>query len=514
MSTATQEPPVSEQPAPKKVVRIKRLQIGINVLVQLVVLFVIVAMVNFISFKHFKRWDFSRNQKYALSEQTRQILGGLKKPVHAVIFFSSGQEIYGDLTGLLREYEFASNKQFQTEAVDPYRNFSRARELQAKYKFGSNENVLILDYEGKNKFVNAADMAEMDVSMAMYGQPPTVKAFKGEQAITSALLELTEEKQNKVYVLAGHGEPDLSQAPAAPGARATGTESIKALKTYIDRQNIKSEPLKLADVDRVPGDARTLLLIAPKYDFSEREMLMIRAYWERKGRLFISLDPTRPLPRLTAFLDENGLRPADDRVLRTVAMGPVTGILRDVTGAFTGASPITKRLEGVSTQFVGQTQSLSADPAKTAPLGIKVTPLIEAAKEFWGETDYRGGEGSPVFFDPRKDHAGPLTVAVSVEKGALADSRVNVETSRMVVIGNGDFLKDQGLTEVGLDFTLSGLNWLLNREEIIGVAPKEKKMFTLNLSEDQIATIMYTVMGAIPGAAALLGILSWWTRRR
>jgi hypothetical protein len=176
-------------------------------------------------------------------------------------------------------------------------------------------------------------------------------------------------------------------------------------------------------------------------------------------------------------------------------------------------SPITKRLEGVGTQFLGQTESISIDRARAQTLGISVASLIEAGEGFWGETDYHG-ESTPVYFDPKKDHAPPVTIAVSVEKGGLADSRVSVDTARMIVVGNGDFLKDEALTESGLDFTLAGFNWLLNREELIGVAPKERKTFTLNLNEEQLARIMVTVMGLIPGIVAVCGVLSWWQRRR
>jgi len=35
--------------------------------------------------------------------------------------------------------------------------------LQTKYKFGANENIVILDIDGKSKFVNAADMAEFEM---------------------------------------------------------------------------------------------------------------------------------------------------------------------------------------------------------------------------------------------------------------------------------------------------------------------------------------------------------------
>src|SRR6266480_235450 len=139
----------------KKVIRISRFQIGVNVVVQMALLLALVLMANYLSFNHFKRWDFSRNQKYLLTDQTKQLLAGLKKPVKAVMYFSSAQDIYGDVDALLREYEYASKKKLTKEVVDPYRNFSRARELAATYKIQERDNIVILDYEGRSKFVNA-----------------------------------------------------------------------------------------------------------------------------------------------------------------------------------------------------------------------------------------------------------------------------------------------------------------------------------------------------------------------
>ena len=511
MAEDPQKPTTDSTPA-EKTVTIHRVQIGLNVIIQILVVILIVGMVNYISYKHFKRWDYTRDQKHVLSGQTTQLLASLKKPVKAVVFFSTGSEVYGDVVSLLREYEYASKTQFQTELVDQYRNFTRARSLSEQYKFGENENLVILDYGGKVKFVKADDMAEMDNSGMMMGQPPTMKAFKGEQAITSALLELTEEKQNKIYLLAGHGEPELGRGPIDEAT--AGPESIIKLRKYIERQNIKAETLKLGDVDKVPDDARVVVIIAPKYDLSEREMKLLREYWDRKGRLFISLDPTHPLPKLTAFFDDNGIRPQDDRVLRTVALSPgVVAIVREVAAMIKPGSPITKRLEGVGTQFVGATQSIYLDRQRAQPMGINVTSLIEAADGYWGETDYAGGETAPVYPDLKKDHQKPLSLAVSVEKGALADKRVSVETARMVVVGNGDFLRDNTLTESGLDFALAGFNWMLNREELIGIAPKERKSFTLNLTEEHMFWLLLAVVVGIPGLVAVFGVFSWWQRR-
>ena len=107
----------------------------------------------------------------------------------AIVFFAGEGEAEANCHQLLREYEFASKGKFTVEEVSPYQNLTRARELQTKYKFGSNENIVILDYDGKSKFLNSADMAEfeqLDQMAMMTGRRPQMVAFKGEELLTNS----------------------------------------------------------------------------------------------------------------------------------------------------------------------------------------------------------------------------------------------------------------------------------------------------------------------------------------
>ncbi len=52
----------------------------------------------------------------------------------------------------------------------------------------------------------------------MLGEPPKVSAFKGEQAITSALIDVVEGKKNTVGYILGHKEPPLSGEEPALGS--------------------------------------------------------------------------------------------------------------------------------------------------------------------------------------------------------------------------------------------------------------------------------------------------------
>ncbi len=513
----TPTPPPATAPDPTvKAVKIGRATIALNVLTQFAVFVALIAMVNYLSFRHYKRWDFSRDKKYALSSQTEALLGNLAKPVKAVLFFSGAAEIYPDVQALLREYEYASKNKFSAEIVDPYRNITRAQDLQTRYKFGASENILILDYDGKSKFVNGTEMAEVEMpdQMAqMMGQGPRLKAFKGEQAITTALMELVESKPNKLYYLSGHGEVELEG------------EGMKVFNESMKRQNIQIAPLTLLNENTIPEDARGLILNAPKYDLSELELQLLGAYFVKHGRLYVLLNPTIKTPRLDAWLAQRGITPHGDRVIAVgkslvqgedgsvdLKTGPIVNPAYTVVDSKT---KLTKDLAGVGAQFLGLTQSLALDRTKEQTDKMQLTALIQAGEGYWGETEFVSDTQTP-FFDPNKDHTGPLTLAAAAEQGGVADSRVKVETSRLVVVGNGEFLSDKSyrLSEgLSNDFTTNTLNWLLDREELIGIPAKEKKQTTMSLDEHEMNRLKTFVLLIVPGLAGFCGIANWWVRR-
>src|SRR5207247_7027432 len=90
-----------------------------------------------------------------------------------------------------------------------------------KYKVVTDESLLVLDYDGRNKTVKASEMADFDQSGMAFGEGPRVAAFKGEQAITSAMIDLVEGKKKILGYVTGHKEPALTE----------GTSPITVLKT-------------------------------------------------------------------------------------------------------------------------------------------------------------------------------------------------------------------------------------------------------------------------------------------
>src|SRR2546430_13206956 len=180
---------VTEKAKPKK---IQRLQIGLNVWVQLVLIFFVVSAVNWIGFRHYKRWDVSRDQKYALSDKTKRFLGSIKGKMRITVFFSPSTPISADVSSLLTEYQYAAKGKIDIENIDPQRNLSRAKELFDKYKVVSDESLLVIDYEGRNKTVKASDMAENDKNGMAKGLRPRATTLQDEHAITHPMIGLDE----------------------------------------------------------------------------------------------------------------------------------------------------------------------------------------------------------------------------------------------------------------------------------------------------------------------------------
>ena len=486
--------------------KIGRIRIGLNVVVQIILILFLVAMVNSFAFKHYARWDFSRDQKYTLSDKTKRFVDTLKGKMRITVFFSPTTPITADVENLLTEYQYAGKGKIDIEHIDPERNLSRAKELFDKYKVVTDESLLVLDYEGRNKTVKASEMADIDQSGMAIGEGPRVAAFKGEQAITSAVIDLVEGKKKTLGYVTGHKEPALSE----------GTSPITVLKTFIENENIKFQDLNLLDLEAIPADVNAVMIIGPQYDFSDREMKLLRDFWDKQGRILLLLDPAAKTPKLRGFLNELGVKVNDDRLMVFLRTGiEELALTRDVQARFLGDSPVTKRLADVRALFLGGTSSLTLEPDRLRAANIRLEPLIQAEKGYFAETDYNTDNQAKLQADAKQSSNVLLTIGAAIEKGGSADQRVQVNSPRLVVVSNATFVQDNAITQdqQGLDFISGSVNWLLSREQLIGIAPKIPKPLTFSLSEEALRRLRWIILVFMPLVPAVIGTMVWWQRR-
>src|SRR2546423_4099275 len=375
----------SEQPR-VRARKIGRVRVGLNVVVQIVLILFLAAMVNSYAFKPFARWDFSGHQKYALSDKTKRFLDSLKGKMRVTVFFSPAATITTDVQNLLTEYQYAGKGKIDVEQIDPERNLSRAKELFDKYKVVTDESLLVLDYDGRNKTVKASEMADVDQGGAAFGEGPRVTAFKGEQAITSAMIDLVEGKKNTIGYVTGHKEPSIAEpSPLAmiQQQQEQAGSPISILKTFIENENIKFQEINLFNEPQIPVDIKMVMIAGPQYDLSDREIKLLHDFWDKQGRILVLVDPSAKRPKLSAFLNELGVKVNDDRLIAFVRTGiEELALIRDVQARFLGNSPVTKRLAEVRGLFFGGTSSITLEPQRVRAANIRLQPLIEAEKGY------------------------------------------------------------------------------------------------------------------------------------
>lgn len=509
---------MAEAPTKPKAKGIQRLQIGLNLLLQLLLILFLIISVNWIGFRHYKRWDVSRDQKYALSDKTKRFLNTVKGKIRITVFFSPNTPISGDVASLLTEYQYAAKGKIDIENIDPQRNLSRAKELFDKYKVVSDESLLIIDYDGRNKTAKASEMAEIDQSGMAMGEGPRVTAFKGEQVITSAMMDLVEGKKNVIGYVTGHKEPSIAEpSPLAMMQQQQPERSpVSVMKTFIENENIKFQELNLYNEPQIPADVKTVMIAGPQYDLSERELKLLHDFWDKQGRILLLVDPSAKTPKLDAFLNELGVKVNDDRLMAFVRTGiEELALVRDVQARFLGESPVTKRLADVRALFFGGTSSLTLDQPRVQPANIRLQPLIEAEKGYFAEKDYNTTDQTKLQNDAKAAPTIPIVIGISIEKGGSADERVQMNSSRMVVVSNSTFIQDNALTQdqQALDFISGCANWLLSREQLIGIAPKVPKTLTFSLSPEALKSLRWMVLVLIPLVFVVLGTAVWWKRR-
>jgi ABC-type uncharacterized transport system involved in gliding motility auxiliary subunit len=475
----------------------RKFAISLNTLAALALAALLVLMVNYLSYRHNVRMDWSRSRYYSLSDKTLSLLSGLTNRVDVIVFFQPGHNVYEDVHNLLKEYEYASPL-MRVEWVDPDRDLARTEELMRKYQVDQ-ANVVVFDAGGRSKYVTARDIAEYDYTPVQFGQSPERVAFKGEQGFSSAIQSIVEARRPVVYFLQGHGERDVESFNRSAGYSSIAEE--------IKRDNVDVRTLTLGEAQAIPGDCDALVIAGPEKRISEQELDLIRNYIEQKGRLLVMLDAMTQTG-LEPLMADWGIRLADDVVV-------------DATRTLSGRELFITRYEPhpITGKLKNETSILylprSVEPAESAEAGgapdkPRVMPLAACSDAGWAESDLTQ---NPMKFDAGVDRPGPVAVAVAAERGPVPGIDVQIRPTRVVVFGDSDFVSNAALTGGNTDFFLSALNWLLERSELMAIAPKPIEQNQLTLTEVQLRMIRWIMVVAMPLLVAAVGGVVWLRRR-
>ncbi len=477
----------------------KRYGIGLNVIIQIILALALFVGINRLSYRHYWRWDLSPSQDYTLSQATLNYLSSLSRDVQIYIVFGRDSKVYGEVQSLLEEYRLHGRQRVKVRSIDPVRDIERAEQLKADTGLSLAQNGVLVRCGVNKRFITEEELVIRESGTSTNKQ---IIEFRGEDAISSALISVVEGRVRRFYYVVGKG----SRSDAALSDAHNATVDLGK------QQNFEVIQANLSEISRIPEDADGLFILGARYDLSEREIGMLDDYWKSKrAGIFIMLDPGGETTRLNTFLNANGVRPRGDRVL--TAESTSTGARKEFTviAEFMKEVPFIRHLASSAITLAGQSESLELRDQDNAlkEQSISAQPLVRASPRYWGERQFL--EELPVVDE--EDTLPPIYLAASIERGAVRDESQRADSSRMVVVSNATLLDKQTMLAVNRDFIAAGLNWLMNRESNIGIPTKSKRSYRIQLTQKQHELIFWITSITLPGIVLGLGFLVWASRR-
>jgi ABC-2 type transport system permease protein len=510
-------PPAAASPdEPKTEVQtIRRGRIGLNVTIQIILGVVLFALVNVAGFRNYRQWDYTYSRSFSLGENTEKFLREVKTPVKITVLAPQGHHLEKDMTPLLDQYERVLKDRLEVSFIDTQRDTNAWQQFQIElnknaggFKPPGEQGVFVQalvgqtgDSGNKQNFFRWIGSETVFVTDKEQQVPI---AFRGESLLNTAIAAVTNPERPKVAYVAGINRQKF----------VAGQTYFNTFKDICSSQNIDLEPWLIMDDAEYAPAYRSLIIAAPNLLGAQQDE-ELTSFLETPGNsVMILLDPLDGSPEMDTWLAKYGIQPQKDVVLwaRSTAGGPEKEYTVDAY--FKENSPITAGIEDRPTLLPGSTRSLKllTDLEKVRQENIDLVPLLAPGRDFWGETKYQ--EALPVL-DPKEDNGPPLIVAASAERGAGGDPRLQLQSSRLVVIGNAEMSLPPAL-EANHDFLTRSLNWMLHRTE---TAPNDtstgklKHRFRISMKPEQGQRVFLICTVVLPLSMLMLGLVIWSTRR-
>lgn len=478
----------------------------LNLVLQAVLVMTFFGGLNYVAKNHAWRFDLTRQRKFSLSPETLSYLKDLKRPVRIVISASEGGE-NPELKGLVDEFAYATEDRpagkITKETVDLYVQRKRSEELGIERR-----DIVVLLSGDKRRVIDMTDLYAFKD-----GRPA---AFRGEQVLTAAVLDVTEPAPKKIYFIVGHGELRVADTDTNRG--------LSGVRDALRFRNFDVDELDLTAARKIPDDAALLIDVAPAGKFSRSELEMIRTYLTgpKAGRMMFFLGPPYSIGSLGLddLLLDWGILVYDDEIFDVDPQSfAENGDL--ILYSFTDKNPITKVLIDHSQKLrLGRTRTVIPDPGRSLSIGLNTLTLAATSPTAWGERDFRPGVAAK--YDPGidtrpmkgMDPPDRLGVIVASEKLGVRDNLpFSVRGGKVLVFGTGDLIANGRLEPGNFMLFLNSVNWCVDRDSQLNIPPRPLERFEISLSAADFSRLRYALFLVLPGAAILLGLLVYWTRR-
>ncbi len=445
---------------------------GSNALVMAVAFIGILFVANLLVYQNPQKLaDATEDKSNTLAPETIRALATLPDKVTAISFYSP-QTPRDTAKQLLDNFKSNSKGKFEYRFVDP-----------------NSDPVLARQYgiTGDGKIV------------LTMGKANETASFAGESELTQAMIRLISPQARTVYFLTGHGEPDIN------GSENT---SLSRARQTLESKNYTVKALNLAAENKIPEDAKAIIVVGPTNPLLDQELTLIKAYLAKGGSLILLEDPTPftkfgtgPDPLADYIKSDWGISLDNDVVIDLTSQQPLNAI----SSSYSSAVAITQHTTSVTIMPQARSVTVSQKP----PEGLTVTSLITTSQQSWGETDLASlQDKQQIAFDQAVDIPGPLTLAASAENSTTK--------SRLVVFGNSIFATDKGFDAYANgDIFINSVDWAAQQGNLINITPHTPITRTFNPPNQLVLlVILLGSVFVIPGLIVAAGISNWLARRR
>ena len=534
----------------------KTLKYGGNTLAFILVVFGIVALINFLSSRRFIRADLTADKRYTISQSTKKVLKRLDDIVTIDAYFSRQPariaQLRQSVRDMLEEYR-AFSKNLQINFIDPATG-DEAQKQQLRFIGIPEMQINVIE---KDK----AEIANVYMGIAiLYADKkevlPVVQTTANlEYDLTSAILKVTSKEIKTIGFLTGHDELDVF-------GQAFGPLRQELSKQY-DVRKVPIEADKAID-----ADVATLVVAGPKKELTEREKYEIDQFIMRGGRALFLVDPvliqyeglnvSSLKTGLNDLLEHYGVKLNDNLVL-DVSMDQLTysqGFMTVTTSyayfikvlkqyqyrtgetsdGLSKDSIITNQLESLTFPWAG---SLELIPNADAP--VEAIALAKTSRGGWtAQSPYNISPTNRQFQPPASvqqahtvaislsgvfksfyagkaippaEYSEPDEVVTAKPAEEERTTKTDSETTQIVVVRNSQFLQ-QGRPD-GQLFFLNTVDWLTLGEELINIRSHGVTNRPLKeVSESEKFFLKFISIAGVPILVVAFGLVRFFLRRR
>jgi ABC-type uncharacterized transport system involved in gliding motility auxiliary subunit len=438
---------------------------GAYLFVYVVVILAILFAANWLAKDHNKSVDVTANKRFTLSDQTKKVVGDLKKPIN--IYYFDKSDSYERARDMLDRYRNLSS-QIKVNYVDPDKKPDVAR-VEGMHNFGD----IIVDNGVKKE---------------------TAKALT-EEELTGAIIRDLKNGVRTACFVQGSGEHQLDD---------TSREGYSTLKDALEKNNYKTQTISLIEKPEVPKECNIVVVGGPKRDYLQPAIDALKTYVTGGGKALINFDPVLNLPD-----EKMGDTPALASLVEDWGVTAKGDVILDLSSA--------SRLFGQQSPVVGSYEShaitrVMGDNATVFPLSRSLDVKSPAEKLF-STTSASYSLTNPRLpikeSDLDKAAKGPfvLGAAATIGSGATA--------GRIVVVGSSNWVANLILSApvANRDLVLNMFNWLSSDEDLISIRPKEPEDRRLRITGSGMRVIFLTSVIFLPLIVILSGVSTWWKRR-